>query len=145
VTLVVSRSLRMLFASYRLEVQPGGVELVIPGRGWRKGSVWCLRHFDIRQRYKLLAAVKIAITQVALGQRPVKELCDLEPDFVFANAYGHSRLGLESRQSLFRLAGRWDGSRIPSNNSKQERQSGLPSPTPVSSLCWKDATKIAKP
>jgi citrate synthase len=69
------------------------------------GRVQCrgLRHFDIHQRYKLLAAVKIAITQVALGQRPVKELCDLEPDFVFANAYGHSRLGLESRQSLFPL------------------------------------------
>jgi citrate synthase len=33
----------------------------------------------------------------------VKELCDLEPDFVFANAYAHSRLGLESKQSLFPL------------------------------------------
>jgi citrate synthase len=31
----------------------------------------------------------------------VKEICDLEPDFVFANAYGHSRLGLESNRSLF--------------------------------------------
>ena len=31
----------------------------------------------------------------------MKKLCDLGPDFIFANAYGHLRLGLESRQSLF--------------------------------------------
>jgi citrate synthase len=33
----------------------------------------------------------------------VKELCDLEPDLVFANAYGYSRLGMQSNQSLFPL------------------------------------------
>ncbi len=33
----------------------------------------------------------------------VRELCDLEPDFVFANAYGYARLGMTSDQSLFPL------------------------------------------
>ena len=33
----------------------------------------------------------------------VKDLYDLEPDFVFANAYGYLRLGLDARHSLFPL------------------------------------------
>jgi citrate synthase len=76
----------------------------VPGFGSSYYSTGDPRARFLLNRYEDLFGDEKGFRKLKRAIAAVKELCDLEPDFIFANAYGHSRLGLESKQSLFPLA-----------------------------------------
>lgn len=75
----------------------------VPGFGCSYYATGDPRALFLMNRYEDMFGDEKEFRRLKRAIAAVKELCDLEPDFVFANAYGHSRLGLESRQSLFPL------------------------------------------
>jgi citrate synthase len=75
----------------------------VPGFGSSYYATGDPRALFLMDRYEDLFGDEKGFRKLKRAIAAVKELCDLEPDFVFANAYGHSRLGLESKQSLFPL------------------------------------------
>jgi citrate synthase len=75
----------------------------VPGFGSSYYATGDPRALFLMSRYEDLFGDEKGFRKLKKAITAVKELCDLEPDFVFANAYGHSRLGLESKQSLFPL------------------------------------------
>jgi citrate synthase len=75
----------------------------VPGFGSSYYATGDPRALFLMSRYEDLFGDEKGFRKLKKAIRAVKELCDLEPDFVFANAYGHLRLRLESKQSLFPL------------------------------------------
>ena len=61
------------------------------------------RALFLMNRYEQMFGDEKGFRKLKRAIAAVKELCDLEPDFVFANVYGHLRLGLEFKHSLFPL------------------------------------------
>jgi citrate synthase len=75
----------------------------LPGFGSSYYATGDPRALFLMSRYEEMFGDQKGFRKLKRAIAAVKELCDLEPDFIFANAYGHLRLGLESRQSLFPL------------------------------------------
>jgi len=75
----------------------------VPGFGSSYYANGDPRALFLMNRYEDMFGDEKGFRKLKRAIAAVKELCDLEPDFIFANAYGHSRLGLESNQSLFPL------------------------------------------
>jgi citrate synthase len=75
----------------------------VPGFGSSYYTAGDPRALFLMNRYEDMFGDQKGFRKLKKAIVAVKELCDLEPDFIFANAYGHLRLGLESRQSLFPL------------------------------------------
>ncbi|MGA9721670.1 MAG: citrate/2-methylcitrate synthase [Candidatus Binatus sp.] len=75
----------------------------LPGFGSSYYATGDPRALFLMNRYEDMFGEQKGFRKLKRAIAVVKELCDLEPDFIFANAYGHLRLGLESKQSLFPL------------------------------------------
>ena len=75
----------------------------VPGFGSSYYANGDPRALFLMDRYEDLFGDEKRFRKLKKAIAAVKELCDLEPDFIFANAYGHLRLGLKSQQSLFPL------------------------------------------
>jgi citrate synthase len=75
----------------------------VPGFGSSYYTSGDPRALFLMNRYEDMFGDEKGFRKLKRAIATVKELCDLEPDFIFANAYGHLRLGLASQQSLFPL------------------------------------------
>jgi citrate synthase len=75
----------------------------LPGFGSSYYKVGDPRARFLMQRYDAMFGDQKEFRKLQKTVQAVREICDLEPDFIFANIYGYQRLGLDSRQSLFPL------------------------------------------
>jgi len=75
----------------------------VPGFGSSYYTSGDPRALFLMNRYEEMFGDEKGFRKLKRAVAAVKELCDLEPDFIFANVYGYLRLGLESKQSLFPL------------------------------------------
>jgi citrate synthase len=116
----------------------------VPGFGSSYYATGDPRALFLMNRYEDMFGDEKEFRKLKRAIAAVKELCDLEPDFVFANAYGHSRLGLESRQSLFPL-GRSVGWVAHSIEQFEEGETVRASESYTGQLPLLERGKIAKP
>jgi citrate synthase len=75
----------------------------VPGFGSSYYATGDPRALFLMNRYEHMFGDEKGFRKLKRAIAAVKELCDLEPDFIFASVYAHLRLGLESKQSLFPL------------------------------------------